>query len=71
MRISACAVANDCRPVAAIEAGCSATNLSVTPGAASDTVSAKPASTRCAAIGEPMLPRPMKPTRVMVIAPRP
>ena len=43
MRISACAVANDCGPVAAVEAGCSAANLSVTPGATSDTVSTKPA----------------------------
>ena len=41
MRISASAAANDCGPAAAAEPGCSATNLCVTPGAMSDTVSSE------------------------------
>ena len=36
IRISACTAANDCGPAAAVAVGCSATNRSVTPGAASE-----------------------------------
>ncbi|MNT38711.1 hypothetical protein D3C72_1749180 [compost metagenome] len=53
---SAAQVAAACPPT-------SCANLSAWPGTASNTVTAKPACTSRAAIGQPMLPMPISPTR--------